>query len=254
MPVGAVGLHVLGPVDERALLARPATGARDPRLRVDHDRLDQTALGEWREREQRRGRIAARVRDQLGLTDALAGELGEAVDRVLEQVGVPVGPVPELVGRQVDEPEVGREVDDGDPEPAHRRDHRRRRPVRVGDDRRVDPLEPVEVELGELDRDPVARAQVGEARARLAARGRRRELEPRMAPDQFGGERPGIAGGAGDEHPHLTHEAVPPISPSESAIRARSSPTSASVRVRSRARNSSRSARLRSPGPTCSPR
>jgi hypothetical protein len=60
--------------------------------------------------------------------------------------------VPALIRRQVTQAKVGGEVDDEDAEPAQGGDRRRRGPVRVGDDRRVDLPELVEVEPGQLER------------------------------------------------------------------------------------------------------
>ena len=57
------------------------------------------ALGERREREQRRGRVAAGIGDQLRGPDPRRGELGEPVDGVLQQLGRAVGAVRALVDR-----------------------------------------------------------------------------------------------------------------------------------------------------------
>ena len=127
--------------------------------------------------EHARGRVAAGRRDQLGLAQLVAVELGQPVDGAVEQLGRAVLAVPALVGRQVAEPEVGGEVDDEDAEAAQRGDGRRRGAVRVGDDRRVDVLERVEVELGQLDRHPVARVELVEPLAGVAARGRGDQLQ-----------------------------------------------------------------------------
>ena len=50
----------------RALLERPAR-PRDARLRVDDDAVRLDRPDERREREERRGRVAAGIRDQLAL-------------------------------------------------------------------------------------------------------------------------------------------------------------------------------------------
>src|SRR6202035_4953164 len=72
--------------------------------------------------------------------------------------------------------------------------------VRVGDDGGIDPLEAVDVQL--LDGQPhaVAGVELIKAPADLRAPGDGGQLEPRMAPQQVGGERPGEAGGSGDDH------------------------------------------------------
>src|SRR5207248_6441331 len=55
--------------------------ARDARLPVDDDLVaDEPAFQRGRQGEERRGRIAARVRDQPRAADPIAGQLGQAVD------------------------------------------------------------------------------------------------------------------------------------------------------------------------------
>ena len=68
-----------------------------------------------------------------------------------------------LVDLEVAQPEVGAEVDDLDPALEQRGDDRRRRAVRVGDDRGVDVAVAVEVELLEHGGDAVVRVEVGRA-------------------------------------------------------------------------------------------
>ena len=70
------------------------------------------------EREQRGGRVAARVGDEVGVRQPRARELGEPVDGRAEQLGRPVGAVPVLVDAAVGEAEVGREVDHPQAAPA----------------------------------------------------------------------------------------------------------------------------------------
>ena len=57
--------------------------------------------------------------------------------------------------------------------------------MRVGDDRGVDAVELVEVELGQLERHPVARVEAVEPGAGIAARGDRDQLQMRVAPDDL---------------------------------------------------------------------
>ena len=121
--------------------------------------------------------------------------------------------VPLAVRRQVADPEVGRQVDDGDVLCAQRRDDRRRRAVRVGDDRRVEAREVVQVELLQRQRHAVARVDRVEPRADVAARRDARQLETRMAMDDPRRERAGEAAGAGDEDPWLSHGATPRCPP-----------------------------------------
>jgi hypothetical protein len=73
--------------------------------------------------------------------------------------------------------------------------------MRVGDDRGVDLLDLVEVELGQLERHGVARVEAVEPLARIAARGDRDQLQLRVAPDDLRRQRPGETRGAGDQDP-----------------------------------------------------
>ena len=147
---------------------RLAPGARDARLRVDHHVADQPGAGERREREQRRGRVAARVGDEVGAGDPLAVQLGQPVDALAEQLGRAVRAVPVLVDAAVAQPEVGRQVDDADAALAQRGDGRRRDAVRPADERGVDVGLRVGVPRLELERHARARVDVVEPRAGLA--------------------------------------------------------------------------------------
>ena len=129
---------------------------------------------------------------------------------------------------------------------AQRGDGRRGGAVRVGDDRGVDPLEPVEVELGQLERHPVARVEACRAACRRrCARSRRRAPGCGWSPDDLGRQRAGEAGGAGNQHPRggiaaqwlgigLTHAARPRSRPASPRSPRAAPATSSSVRVRSR--------------------
>ena len=110
---------------------------------------------------------------------------------------------------------------------AQRGDGRRGGAVRIGDDRGVDSLDPVGVELGQLERHPVARVERVEPLAGVAARGHRDEFEPRVAPDDLRRQGAGEAGGAGDQHPRrglaaqwlcteVIHAALPRSAPARS--------------------------------------
>ena len=95
-----------------------ATGARDAALGIDHEVADEPGPRQRREREERRGRVAARRADdrdrrvderlELG-----AMELRQAVDGGVEEVGPRVlEAVPARVVGRVAEAEVGAQVDD----------------------------------------------------------------------------------------------------------------------------------------------
>ena len=73
--------------------------------------------------------------------------------------------------------------------------------MRIGDDRGIDLLERVEVELGQLDRDPIARIEAVQPLAGVAARGR--GDEPPAAGDsrRAGPRAPAESRGAGDQNP-----------------------------------------------------
>ena len=95
-----------------------AAGARDAALGIDHEVADQPGPRQRRQRQQRRGRVAAgraddrdrRVDQRLELG---AVELRQAVDRAVEEVGPRVlEAVPARVVGRVAQAEVGPEVDD----------------------------------------------------------------------------------------------------------------------------------------------
>src|SRR6476469_730852 len=201
MPLSLVGEGVLVHRDVAHRVAAAAAGTGDALLGVDDDVGQQAALGERRQGQHAGGRVAARRGDKFGVAQLLAVELAEAVDGAPEQLGRAVLAVPALVGRQVAQAEVGGEVDDERAEAAQRRDRRRRGAVRVGDDRRVDLLDLVEVELAQLERHPVARVEAVEPLAGVAARGDRDQLQLRVAPDDLRRQGAGEAGGAGNQHP-----------------------------------------------------
>ena len=81
--------HVLVGGDEVRGLRRLAPGAGHARLGVDHDVAEQPGAGERGEREQRGGRVAAGVGDEVGAGDLLAVQLGQPVDAVAEQARAP---------------------------------------------------------------------------------------------------------------------------------------------------------------------
>ena len=117
----------------------------------------QPAARQRRERQQRRGRVAAGVGDDVGAGDLLAVELGQPVDGAREQLGLGVLAVPLLVDGRVAQAEVGAQVDDLDAAAVQLGDQLRGGTVRIGDDRGVDLGVAVEVELLEHERDAVMR-------------------------------------------------------------------------------------------------
>ena len=161
----AVCADVLIDRDEVGLLARDTTGAGDARLGVDHEVVDRAGAGQRCQTDDRGRRVAARVRDEVGSSDLVAVELGQAVDGVVDQLRRDVLAVPLGVHVGIAQPEVGAQIDDADVALAQLRDERRRGSVGVGDDRGVDICVAIEIELLECERDPVVGVQVVEPSA-----------------------------------------------------------------------------------------
>ena len=196
----AVRVEVLVDGHEMGLVGRGAPGARHPGLRVDDHVLDDPGPRQRCERQQRRGRVAARVRDQRGAADVLAVQLGEPVDSLAEELGRLVLAVPAPVHRGVVQAEVGAQVDDADATLAQLGDDGRGGAVGVGDDRGVDLGVAIEIELVELERHPVMGIQVVEPPPHVAAGGHRAQLQGWMAVQQPRGQRAREA--CGSEHRH----------------------------------------------------
>ena len=190
------------------VFARLAARAGHARLGVDHDVGDQLRRGERGKREDRCGREAARTGDEVRARDLIAVELGQAVDRPLDQLGVRVLDIPALVGCEVAQAKVGGEVDHPYATAEKLGDERRRGGVRVGDDRRVYLRVALEIELLHDHVHPMLGVDVAMPAPGLAARGDRGELELRVAVDQSRGEGARVTGGAGDED--ARHGAHPP--------------------------------------------
>jgi hypothetical protein len=202
----AVGGDVLvGGHEVRRVRRRPA-GARDAALGVDH-RVVQPRR-QRREREQRRRRVAARVGHDVGALDLRAPQLRQPVHRLADELGVRVRHVPVLVDLDEPQAEVGREVDDAHAALVQGRDDRGGGAVRVGDDRRVDLAVAVEIELLERHVHAVERIQLAQPHADVGAARHRGQLEARVALQDRGGERTGVARGAGDDD--ARHAARPP--------------------------------------------
>ena len=120
----------------------------------------------------------------------------------------------------------------------------------IGDNRGVESVGvTVEVELLELEGNPMMGIEVVEPAAYIGTCGDRRQLEGRVAVHQPGAERTRIAGGA--EHGDArSHGPVPAARmASAAAILRRRAATSSSVSVRSGARKRSRSASETLPAP-----
>ncbi len=96
----AVGVDVLIDGHEVGLVSGAAAGAGHAGLGVDDDVGDQAGARQRRQRQDRGGRVAARVGDQLGAGDLVAVELRQPVDRVGDQLRLRVRLVPLLVGRR----------------------------------------------------------------------------------------------------------------------------------------------------------
>ena len=144
--------------------ARPAP--ETPDFASTTTSFDGPAAGERGEREQRRGRIAAGVGDEVGGRDLVAVDLGQAVHAAAEQLGRAVLAVPALVGRLVAQAEVGGQVDHAHAALAQLRDDGRGGAVRIGDDRGLDVAVRVDVELLEDRIHAVVRVQLATAGGR----------------------------------------------------------------------------------------
>lgn len=212
MPRHPVRAQVLIHSHEVGLLGGRAPSARHTGLGVDDHVPDHTSARERRKREQRRGRIAAGVRDQRRAADLLAVELRETVDGLAEQLGRLVLAVPAPVHGGVVQAEVGAQVDDADTALAQRGHQRRGSAMRIGDDGGVNVGVAVEVQLLELERHPVVRVQIVEPPSHVAARRDRPELERWMPVKQPRGQRTREPGAP--EHGHaMRHGSSRPASP-----------------------------------------
>ena len=95
MPGGRVGLHAALHLAQVRPLGRRAAGTRDARLAIHCDRpVGQPGLGQRREGEQRRGRVAAGARDPARARDPGTIQLGQRVHP---------GGVETLVGAEIDD-------------------------------------------------------------------------------------------------------------------------------------------------------
>ena len=182
VPLGLVGEGVLVHRDVVHRVAAAAAGAGDAlHRRRSTTSASRPCSASGASAEHARGRVAAGVGDQLGLAQLARGrarsarrppspkQLGSTVRRRTSA---------RRCGRSRSRKSAERSTT-RTPSAAQRRNGRRRGAVRVGDDRGVDALEPVEVELGQLERHPVARVEAVEPLAGVAARGRPRPARSR---------------------------------------------------------------------------
>ena len=232
---------------------RLAPGAGDARLRVDHDVGDHAGARQRGEPEQRGGRVAAGVGDEVGAHDRLAVELGQPVDGLAEQLGRAVAAVPVLVDRAVAQAEVGREVDHAHAALAQRGDRRGRHAVRPADERGVDLALDGGVVVLEQQRHARARVDRLEHRAGLRARGHVAQLEVRVPVHERGGDRAGVAGRAedGDVSHAAALRAARPARRRSSRAACRPPRRSACGRARGTRAAAPATAE---PSPTCAPR
>ncbi len=103
--------------------------------------------------------------------------LGQAVDRLGEQIGAGMDAIPLLVDARVAQAEIGAQVDDAHAALAQLPDERRGLSMGIGDDGGLHLGVALEVELLELERHAVVRVELRERAARLGAGGDRAELE-----------------------------------------------------------------------------
>ena len=237
-----VGRDRLVDADEVLVVRRLAAGAADARLGVDHHVAEQLGAGERREGEDRGGRVAAGVGDEVGAGDLLAVQLRQPVHGAAHQSGRRVRrrtsprrrPGRGAGSRQTGRPPARRaRAAPRPPAPPRRAGRRRRRRRRPRGDR------------GRTPRARAARACAGvpptAARRRPTGRSRR----PARSAD----------GGAGAHSPPRRRSrrrpgrlpaqprgSPPRRSATAASIFARRCATSSSVSVRSSARNRSRRA------------
>ena len=194
---------MFSPAIERCVgLVEGAPGAGDALLGVDHHVGDQPGAGERREREQRRGRVAAGVGDDRRVGDPLAVQLGQPVDGLARAApGAGAGRTSarrsraSAAGSRRSGRRRARRARAAPRRSARRRRAGRRRPPRRSPSRRV------EVERLDRERHAVARVElVAGARPSSERPVTADQLEAGMAPQQVRGERAGEARRAGDDH------------------------------------------------------
>ena len=91
-----------------------ATGTTDPALAVNDDitRLDQPRLGQRGQWQQRRGRIASRVGNDVCLANLVGKEFRHPIDRPSDTLGPRMlDPIPLLIDLNAGQSKVGTEID-----------------------------------------------------------------------------------------------------------------------------------------------
>jgi hypothetical protein len=198
-----VGAQVVRDLDEAVVLARLAPRARHAGEARHRDAAPQPEprLHEGREGERDRGGVAARVRDELRAGEALAGELGQPVARLREELrGRVVEAVPGTVRGRIGKAERAGEVDDPRPLGEELRREGRRHLGRRGEE---DDLGVGALALGErpvaqgaggaVEREPIPGRLV---RPAVGVEGGEADL--RVTGEQAGQLEPGVPGGAHD--------------------------------------------------------
>ena len=201
----AIGVEALRHLGEQHLLLRRPARPGHAGLGVDHDlvRHDRLGLEQRRQRKLRAARVAAGVGDEPRLLDLVAMHLDQAIDRLALQLRrMMLVAVPARIGRDVVQPEVGREVDHLGLRRLGQKiaDHLLRGGMRQRAERQIERgLLPVDA----FDRDELRqleRRELREHRAHLlpgpAVGGEQRELDVGMAQQQPHQLRAGVAGGA----------------------------------------------------------
>ena len=198
VPDRLVRSDVLGHIDEGKGLAGIPPGAGGSRFRIDHHVLGKPGPDQRSQPEQGSGRVAAGVGNQLGARDRLTIQLGQSVDGPIKEFRRAVVPVGLFVVGQLEETEVGRQVDHHQSQTPHLGHHRSCRTVRVGDDPGIGPLDHLAVEFLDLEGDGMSRVDIPQSLPGLGARRHRHQLEPGMLIHQQCGERAGVPGRASD--------------------------------------------------------
>ncbi len=201
-----VRAHALAGLGQVRGEARRAPRARRPALGIDDDpgRAYQPALEQRRDREDRRGREAARHGDQLRRAQRRAVALGQAVDRLGHETHrgmLMLAAIARRARPRIAQPEVGGQIEREHAPRAQRRTdlgavavgQRRERDRRAGRDRvGVERLDRQIDAAGELRED------LGEPLAGRPAGADRDQLDVRMRREDANQLRAGVAGRADD--------------------------------------------------------
>ena len=200
-----VGPEAVRDLAEQGGHAGGASGAAGAGLGVDDQggRVDQAAAQERRQREDHRGRVAARIGGQPGGADALAVEFGQAVDRLGEQFRAGVLRVPGLVDPHVVQPVVGAQVHHLFAGGKQLGDDVHGRLVGHGGEEEIGPVDQLRrTEVLADDLHPLAqvREYLGQRLARVLPRGGHGDFDFRVPGEQTGQFNPGVSGCADNTH------------------------------------------------------